>query len=343
MEMNAAGRVVGALHAAFTMGDASCVGEARRHAAQLAAQAGLDATAAGRLALVVTELGNNLVRHARQGQLLLAASADSATVEVISIDQGPGIADPARCMGDGYSTGGTPGTGLGAVRRLATDFELHSAVPDGTVIVARVRGEQAARPPRQLAFACAGISVAVRGETACGDAWAVAVDGTHATVIVADGLGHGPLAADASQAALAAFSDAPQATPAAVLERVHAQLRGTRGAAVAVLRLDTADGSIRSCGAGNVMGRIVSGVTDRSVLTQHGTAGLQIRRPEESTTTWPPHALLVVHSDGIESRWSAQRLMPVLGRDPTLVAAILMRDHCRGRDDATVVVMRRSD
>jgi hypothetical protein len=100
---------------------------------------------------------------------------------------------------------------------------------------------------------------------------------------------------------------------------------------------------VRACGAGNVMARIISGASDRSVLSQLGTAGVQIRRPEEARTAWPPHALLVVHSDGIESRWPATRLMPVLGRDLTLAAAILMRDHCRGRDDATVVVMRRKE
>jgi anti-sigma regulatory factor (Ser/Thr protein kinase) len=335
--------IVGSLHVVFPMGDASCVGEARRHAAQLAVQAGLASTEAGRLALVVTELGNNLVRHARQGRLLLAARAGSGTVEVLSIDQGPGIADPARCMGDGYSTGGTPGTGLGAVRRLATDFDLHSAVPDGTVIVARVSAEQAPRQAPQQAVHCAGIAVAARGEMVCGDAWAVGLDGARATVMMADGLGHGPLAALAAQAAVDAFEQAPQAEPAAVLERVHAQLRNTRGAAVAVMRLDTGDNTIRSCGAGNVMGRIVSGIVDRSVLTQHGTAGMQIRRPEEASNAWPAHAVLVVHSDGIESRWSPQRLMPVLSRDPVLAAAILMRDHCRGRDDATVVVLRRQD
>jgi hypothetical protein len=120
-------------------------------------------------------------------------------------------------------------------------------------------------------------------------------------------------------------------------------LRRTRGAAVMALQADAAAGTIRSAGAGNVMARLVSGVSDRTLLCQHGTAGIAMRTPEEVSTPWPPHALLVVYSDGIESRWTGGVLAPLLGRDPTLAAALLARDHCRGRDDATVAVLRRKD
>ena len=71
------------------MGDASRVGEARRHAALLAGRAGLDEEDAGRVALIVTELGTNLLRHATQGRLLLAVHEGSRMVEAIAIDAGP--------------------------------------------------------------------------------------------------------------------------------------------------------------------------------------------------------------------------------------------------------------
>src|SRR5690606_14093397 len=100
---------------------------------------------------------------------------------------------------------------------------------------------------------------------------------------------------------------------------------------------------VRSAGAGNVVGRLVSGVTDRTILTQHGTAGVTIRSPEESSIAWPPHALLAVCSDGIATRWKGEILAPVLGRDPAIAAAILLRDQSRGRDDATAAVLRRRD
>ena len=330
----------GTFHTAFPIGDASRVGEARRHAALLAHDCKLDDVEAGRLAIVVTELATNLLRHADNGRLLLSARPERSEVEVVAIDDGPGIPDIERSMGDGFSTGGTSGTGLGAVRRLAQHFDLHSSVPGGTVVVARVRSAAAESP---AAGTCVGaISLAAPGERVCGDGWCFALEGDDAALVVADGLGHGPDAAEAAEAALAAFSEAPLAGPRALLERTHASLRSTRGAAIMLLHANAAAGTVRSAGAGNIVARLVSGISDRTILTQHGTAGVTIRTPEEVGNTWPPHALLVVCSDGIETRWFRETLVPVLGRDPTLAAALLVRDHCRGRDDATVAVLRRS-
>lgn len=334
--------ILGASHEAFPIGDASRVGEARRHAATLAESCGFDEVEAGRLALVVTELANNLLRHAKHGRLWLRADPGHGEVEVIAVDDGPGIADLDRSLHDGFSTGGTPGTGLGAVRRLAQHFDVHSSVPGGTVIVARLRSERAPAPAP--AAVCTGaVALMARGERVCGDAWGVALDGDRAALLVADGLGHGPDAAEASGAALAVFAEDPFLDLRTLLQLLHVRLRSTRGAALMVMHADAAAGTIRSVGAGNVLARVMSGVSDRTILSQHGTAGVTIRTPEEVVTSWPPHALLVACSDGIETRWMPELLVPVLGRDPALAAALLARDHCRGRDDATVAVLRRKD
>jgi anti-sigma regulatory factor (Ser/Thr protein kinase) len=326
-------------HADFPMGDASRVGEARRHAAGLAHDCGLGDVEAGRLAIIVTELGNNLHKHARQGRLLI--KADRGTVEVIAIDKGPGISNLARSLDDGFSTAGTPGTGLGAVRRLAQDFDIHSTVPEGTVVLARVRAAATpAQRPEDLLSASA-VLLAAPGEQVCGDSWAFACEGELAALMVVDGLGHGPEAAEASRQAVIAFNEEPLVAPRLMLERVHARLRGTRGAAVMTLLADAQAGTLRIAGAGNVLGRLISGVSDRTLLGQHGTAGVTIRTPEETTTAWPLHALVVLCSDGIETRWKGDTVVPTLARDPAIAAALLARDHCRGRDDATVAVLRR--
>lgn len=333
--------ISGSFHAAFPMEDPSRVGEARRHAAALAAECGLGEVDAGRLAIVVTELATNLLRHAKGGQLWLSARRERREVEVIAVDEGPGIADIERSLDDGFSTRGTPGTGLGAVRRLSQHFDLHSSVPGGTIVVARVRPEEV--PDPQGAICVGAVALAAPGERVCGDGWAFALEGDLAALMVVDGLGHGPDAAEAAAVGLEAFGAAPLAAPRDVLARTHEALRRTRGAAVMVLQADVGAGEVRTAGAGNVVGRLVSGVSDRSILTQHGTAGVTIRTPEEARTPWPEHAMLVACSDGIETRWKPEVLAPVLGRDPTLAAALLVRDHSRGRDDATVAVLRRKD
>ena len=333
--------ILGRFHAVFPMEDSSRVGEARRHAVALGERCGLDETESGRLALVVTELGTNLLKHADGGRLLVTARPERGEVEVMSIDDGPGIEDVARSMDDGFSTGGTSGTGLGAVRRLSQDFDLHSSMPEGTIVVARVRAAAHARIAS--GFSTGAISLPAAGESVCGDGWALAIRGQRAAMMVADGLGHGPYAAEASQAALDTFAEDPMAAPRHLLQETHQRLRSTRGAAVMVLQADSDAATIRSAGAGNVMARLISGVSDRTILCQHGTAGVTIRTPEETSIAWPPYAMLVVYSDGIESRWKAESVTPVLGRDPALAAAVLARDHCRGRDDATVAVLRRKE
>ncbi len=329
------------------MVDTSGVGAARRHAATLAKAAGLNEVAAGRLALVVTELGSNLIKHAQHGRLLITLRnpQDDPDVEVLALDQGPGISNIARCLADGFSTVGTSGTGLGAVKRLADDFDMVSAVPGGTITLARVRaqGRNHPRVGQASAFQVGSVAIAAPGETVSGDGWVVALSGHEASVMVADGLGHGPQAQAAAEVAITAFGRSPFDDLCHALEGLHTALRSTRGAAVLAARLDLAKCECRYVGAGNVTARVVSGVSDRTLMTQNGTVGLQVRRAEEMRAEWPAHASVVLHSDGILTRWKPQVLVPLLKHDPTLSAAVLVRDYCRGRDDATVVVLRRKD
>jgi anti-sigma regulatory factor (Ser/Thr protein kinase) len=336
-------------HRSFTVQDPSQVGEVRRAAVGLAQELGFDQTACGRVALVATELGTNLARHARNGQLLLAAvssGAASAMVELLSLDQGPGIANFAKCLADGYSTLGTSGTGLGAVRRLSAEFDAFSHVSSGTVLLARIAASrEVGSTPVAIATAsafCVGaVAVCAPGESVCGDTWELVQDGANAAVIMADGLGHGPLAAEAARAATTVFRRHAGGLPSQVLGQVHLGLKSTRGAAVAMARLDRQEGSMVFCGAGNITSRLISGVEDRTLISQNGTAGLQIRALQDVRYDWPAHALLIMHSDGITTRWHLGDVPGLLQHHPSVVAAWILRDHLRGRDDATVVVVRR--
>jgi anti-sigma regulatory factor (Ser/Thr protein kinase) len=332
-------------HLAVPVHEPSQVGEARREALRLAADLGFDETTSGRLALVVTELGNNLAHHAVEGRLLLGVRAHQGAdqVEVLSLDRGPGMADLDRCLSDGYSTRGTPGTGLGAVRRLSDRFSIYSRIGQGTIIVAGVAARLAATAATRAehGFAWAGVALAAPGELVSGDGWAVSPSGDQVSVMVVDGLGHGPDAAQVADSALREFDARPAGTPAAVLGRLHEALRGTRGAAAAVASLDAAAGSIVFAGAGNIAGRIISGTEDRSLLSQHGTVGVQVRRTQDLHYPWPDHAILVLHSDGVATRWTLEGSAGLLRCDLAVIAAWLIRDHSRGRDDATVVVIGR--
>lgn len=316
----------------------SQVGEARRAAARLTQALHFNEVAAGRVALVVTELASNLARHAKGGRMLLGHT-ESGMLDILSLDDGPGMADIGACLRDGYSTGATPGTGLGAARRLAGVFSAYSIAGRGTVIYAGVAANDEPRP--KAAFAHAAINLAAPGETVSGDGWQVRIDGRKAAVIVADGLGHGHGAADASNAALNAFAEAPAGLPSRTLERLHQALRSTRGAAIAIAELDDEAGTLNFAGIGNICGRLLSGIEDRVLMSQHGTVGLQIRKPQDTSYAWPDHAFLIMHSDGIATRWNFAETPGLLQCEPAVVAGWLMREHSRGRDDATVLVLRR--
>jgi len=314
----------------FVIDDPSKVGEARR-AAQTLANAEFSGEVAGKVAIAATELSNNLWRHAGGGDLLLQILGrdDTATLELLALDKGPGMADVAQCMRDGYSTGGTPGTGLGAVRRLADEFDIYSHPGEGTVVLARFGHVPALRH--------GAVNVALEGEIECGDAWYVEGDTRHFSAMVIDGLGHGSFAAEAARAGIDTFRASPHSAPQDIITRAHGNMSKTRGGAAACARF--AEGALSYAGVGNISGYLVSPNKSQGLVSHNGTLGLGIRRSQQFEYGVEPHALLVMHSDGISARWDLRSRANLVASHPAIIAGVLYRDHGRGRDDATVLVV----
>jgi anti-sigma regulatory factor (Ser/Thr protein kinase) len=322
--------------------DTSHVAEARRAASACARALGFTESDAGRVALAATEAASNLVKHAGGGTLVVNASGDAtgaAAVEVVAIDRGRGMVDVDACLVDGYSTAGSPGTGLGAVRRISTEFDVYSRPGAGTVLLARLAPERAPRPGGR-ALVVGGLAVPHPSETDCGDDWAVRAEAAATTVVMADGLGHGPLAAEAARTATRVLQTHGDRPLPELLGLMHDMLRPTRGAAVALGRLEPSAGRVRFCGVGNIGAAVIGGDSARHLVSQNGTVGRETRRLQEFTYEWPPGGLLVLHSDGIATRWRLSDYPGLATRHPTVIAAVLYRDFGRGRDDATAVVVK---
>jgi anti-sigma regulatory factor (Ser/Thr protein kinase) len=303
----------------------------------------MDETAVGKLALIVTELATNLVKHAKDGELLMRRlGADGIDgVEVLSLDKGPGMSDVRVSMGDGHSTAGSPGTGLGALRRAAASFDLYSQPGKGTAVVARVFGR---RHQGQADSQPVGVvRQAKAGEPVCGDNWAVRRFADGWLCAVADGLGHGVIASDAATAIIDAVRRAPlHLSPIEILEAAHQAAKPTRGAAFGVAVLDEARGVVRFAGIGNIAAVVVTGDERRHLVSHNGIVGHEYRKASEFAQTWQSQSVLVLHSDGVGTHWDLGRYPGLLARDPSLIAGVLYRDNTRGRDDATVVVMKDS-
>jgi anti-sigma regulatory factor (Ser/Thr protein kinase) len=321
--------------------EASQVGDARRAATRLAHDAGFSDVRCAEVAIVATELATNLSRYGQDGRLLLqrVTVGGRPLVEVVAIDRGPGVADIQRCLQDGFSSGGTAGTGLGAVRRLSATFDIHSTSGAGTAVLSRVAGEET--EPGGGRFEWAAISTPAANEQVCGDAWCIVERDDALAVMVADGLGHGPLAAEAALLAAVAFEAHAFGDLVAFFDRAHRELVSSRGAAVAAGQI-MASGTVRYAGIGNISGSIVSSTDSRGMVSHNGIVGLHGRRAHMLEYRCPAGALLIMHSDGVSSRWALTDSDDgLMARHPAIVAAVIHRDYTRGRDDATVIVVRR--
>ena len=318
------------------MVEASQPGEARRLSAAMARRSGFDEAGAGRVAIVVTELSSNLVKHAGRGELLVRSLPEGGGgLEILAIDHGPGMSDLALSMRDEISTAGTPGTGLGAVARLADVFGAHST-PAGTVLLARLW----ARSRPTSAFQVGSVSIPRPREDVCGDSWWAGEVNGGCIVAVVDGVGHGPLAFDAARRAIEVVRLNPDRSPGRLLSEAHESLHGSRGAAMGVARIDPSESTLTFAGVGNIEGAVVWPGGNKRLTSHNGTVGHEISHIQEFTDLWRADALLVLHSDGLSSRWTLDRYPGLLSQDPALVAGVLYRDGNRGYDDITVVVLR---
>ena len=319
---------------------------ARRAAMTLAHDAGMDESEVGGIALVVTELATNLVKHAKGGELLMRRfGADGQDgVEVLSLDRGPGMANVALSLGDGYSTAGSPGTGLGSVLRTAGEFDLYSHPGKGTLVVARVFAHRRTGAPHEQALGV--VRQAKPGEEVCGDSWLARWFADGWICAVADGLGHGIIASDAANAIINAVRQAPsRLSPIEILEAAHQAAKPTRGAALGVAVMDEAAGVVRFAGIGNIAAVVANGAERRHLISHNGIVGHEYRKASEFSQPWQAQSLLILHSDGIGTQWDFARYPGLVARDPSLIAGVLYRDFLRGSDDATVVVLtgRRQD
>jgi anti-sigma regulatory factor (Ser/Thr protein kinase) len=326
----------------IAIGDPSQVGAARRAAAEFARKGGANDTQLGRVAIVATELATNIVKHATAGAGMLIlerySAAEGAGIELIAIDKGPGMGNVKASRADGFSTAGSPGTGLGAIERQADQFGVYSWPGLGTAVLARILFGQSAAIPAKTDIGV--VAAPYPGETVLGDKWAFDAGSRGRTLFVVDGSGHGPDAARAADAAINIFNEHRSEDCVSLVERMHRALAPTRGAALAVARIDAAEKVIRFVGVGNIAGALLTGAESRQMVSHNGTAGHVAPRIREFVYPFSGAPCIVMHSDGLSNRWRLADYPGLASAHPSLIAAMLFRDFRRGRDDATIAVMR---
>ncbi len=316
--------------------DTSSVGEARRRGLHLAERLGFDDVRSGEIALLITEVARNVLIHGGGGQTIMAGSKNHGgpVVRVLGLDKGPGIANVGRALSDGYSTSGTMGGGLGAMKRIASHMDVFTSQA-GTIVMLEV-GSKGPQPDPQVA----GVAIPYPGERYCGDAWSYHQSGGRTIVLLVDGLGHGRDAAVAAEEAVAIFQSRLERSPGEILSYVNDALKKTRGAVAGIAAIDNSDSSLTYAAVGNTAASVISRDASRSLVAHSGTLGVASPRIQEFSMDWPKDGVLIMHSDGLQSRWDIASYSGLISRHPAVIGAALIRDFRRQRDDVSVVVVK---
>jgi negative regulator of sigma-B (phosphoserine phosphatase) len=171
-----------------------------------------------------------------------------------------------------------------------------------------------------------------QGETANGDRALAIVRPGETVLALVDGLGHGPLAEVAAMAAMSALESAPAGIGVeALFALAHQALRGTRGAAMTVVRID--DLQLEAAGVGNVACR--ASAFSIPMLATPGIVGHSYRRLRVGHCDPPKAGRLILHSDGVSSSFHVDSLDML---DSEAACDRLMARFAAGHDDATVLV-----
>lgn len=330
-----------------TIGELGEVSSVRRAGVELGRKLGFGEIRAGELAIILSEAATNIEKHAGSGTIYLrpvsAVNKDGVEahgVEVLAVDAGPGMHNIEINFEDGNSSTGTYGTGLGAIKRLAHHLDLYSEPGKGTTLLMLLWDAPEALPKNF--WEIGNICVPITSEEVCGDAWTAIDSGNILSVMVADGLGHGPGAAEASIPAIKTLMDDPEGFPSRVIQNCHLRMRGGRGAAVATARIDLNASELRYCGVGNIAGCIFTAESRQHLISHNGIVGVNMLKTQEFGHEWHEDSMLIMHSDGLGTKWTLEQYPGLEKRHSAVIAAVLHRDFTRGRDDATIVVIKRA-
>ncbi|GHA54801.1 ATP-binding protein [Pontibacter akesuensis] len=336
-------------HQKYAVPDKSYASMAKRDISRMAEAQGFSASEVGKVNIVVSELTSNLMKHVPEGGELLVRPLGKDGLEIICLDNGEGMRDPSRMQEDGVSTYGSAGEGLGAIKRQSDEFDLFSQAGVGTIILSRIfkAGKYNARTAQDANHELGYVLVAKPHETLCGDNLAVIEKGPELYLLALDGLGHGENAYEAAQLAAKVFNTSPILPPDKSLRHIHEQIRRTRGAVGFVANISGATQSLSYCGIGNIAGKLYSadgvwtGSGYKNIISYNGILGHNIpNTTSNQQLEWGRQKLLILHSDGIKSRWELTKYPALVRHHAAVIAALLYKEYSRQTDDTMVVVCK---
>ena len=327
--------------------DASHIGQARRLAMYLAGTMDFNEIEKTNATIIATEMATNIIKHARFGKIILMTKQlnQHKTLEIVAMDQGPGIANVSHSITDGISTTQTLGIGMGALQRLATHFDLYSSSQHGTVLWSEIIG---ASKEKSIAseipckpYKMGVLSIPIKNEEYCGDGWSIQpLYSDVVRILISDGLGHGFGAYQATSKAIECFHTCQSLCLYDALMDIHAALKKTRGAAISLVEINFSKGTLDYVGVGNISGKIIGHEKSISMVSTPGIAGHICSTIKVFTYPFEKGNLLLLFSDGLTNRWNFNDYAGLLVKHPAVIAGVLYRDYQREKDDATIFAIK---
>jgi anti-sigma regulatory factor (Ser/Thr protein kinase) len=330
-------------HVAFKAEDRSYFAILKKDIHSLAVGASFPEAKIGELDIVVAELVSNLVKHAGGGQVWVKLIEDKGVqgIELISIDNGPGMTDVSRMVADGVSTKNTLGQGLGAMKRLSDVFQVYSQKDWGTVILIRLFKEELQQFKKNPAAEVKSLVLPKPGESECGDGFFHVSGKEYLKFFLGDGLGHGPQAAMAINEAGKAFLSCTENDPVEIIRYLNSEVKKTRGLVGTVAVFDFNNKKWRICGVGNISTKIINPGNGKNLLAYNGIIGLNLPRTLNSQEIdYEKGQHIIMCSDGIKSKWDTIKYAAIQRYDASILCASLMKDFARNTDDMSVAVCK---
>lgn len=331
------------IHTSYNAADRSYFSILKKGIHNIAVEAGFSASRTGEVDIVVAEMASNLIKHAGGGEILVRYFADDTgdAIELISIDNGPGIADPAKVVEDGMSTANTLGHGLGSIKRISDTFQIYSLKGWGTIVLARIYKRTPKVPVTRNQAEVRALVVAKPGETVSGDGFAAVKTRDMLKMFLGDGLGHGEEAHAAIAKAAGIFKESEELAPVELLRQIHTGVKKTRGLVGTVAVYSFKQKQWQVCGVGNIATRSQMQQLSKTHMSYNGILGMNIPNSiKEHVINYERGHVLIMCSDGIRSRWELQKYTGIFRYDLSVLAAAIYKDYGRRTDDMSVLISR---
>ncbi len=329
-------------HKSFNASDRSYFSLMKKEIHALAVENGFTEKRTGEIDIIIAEMASNLVKHGGGGEILvrMVTTHSEEALEIICIDNGPGMNEPQKMMTDGFSSTNTLGHGLGSINRLSDMFQIYSLRDWGTILLSRIH-KKALSSIKRSPVDVRSLLVCKPGEQVCGDGAAVKYTDKYVKLFLGDGLGHGKEANTAVNEAIRCFETGRESDPVELMRSINTGVKRTRGlvAAAAVYSFDEKKWSI--CGVGNINTRVHHPSATKTYMAYNGIIGLNVPNTMKAQDVNNENGqVLIMCSDGIRTKWDVARYPGILKYDLSMLAAAIYKDHARRTDDMSVLVCR---